>query len=277
MAAVVVREYAAGSAISLLAQAADDVPSTSFVCVGDTIDTDEQGFLRRVEPPPARRSEGRKGRAPRAGQLAAGPQRPPAAPDSGLKRRKLQHGVPVLACRCGGRRCSPMQLLTAAAVSPPPLPPSLAHPKSRGHGTQVIDGRLVATLCGVVERVNKLVYVKPLRARYGAEVGDVVVGRVTEVVAKKWKVDLQSRQEASLQLSAVNLPGGIQARAVPRLICLPPPRPLPPPPPARLRPDLCQQPPPHALASHPPATPPRSGGARRRMSSTCGRCSGRGT
>lgn len=41
--------------------------------------------------------------------------------------------------------------------------------------------RLVATACGVVERVNKLVSVRTLRSRYGAEVGDVVVGRVTEV------------------------------------------------------------------------------------------------
>lgn len=30
-----------------------------------------------------------------------------------------------------------------------------------------MDGRVVATLCGVVERVNKLVYVRSLRARLG--------------------------------------------------------------------------------------------------------------
>lgn len=35
----------------------------------------------------------------------------------------------------------------------------------KGHGTQVVEGRLVATLCGVVERVNKLVWVRPLRSR----------------------------------------------------------------------------------------------------------------
>lgn len=28
------------------------------------------------------------------------------------------------------------------------------------------DGEVVATLCGVVERVNKLVYVRPFRARF---------------------------------------------------------------------------------------------------------------
>ena len=51
----------------------------------------------------------------------------------------------------------------------------------RGHGTQVVDDRLQATVCGVVDRVNKLVTVRPLHRRYAAEIGDVIVGRVTEV------------------------------------------------------------------------------------------------
>ena len=156
----------------------------------------------------------------------------------------------------------------------------------------------MATTCGVVERVNKLVSVRPLRSRYGAEVGDVVVGRVLEVsrarqqrcataerapsgrsapraaaaqalaeppawpacptwvgrgsswpvgwrrragqggrvvpplspshrqppltvrlpaaraqvAGKRWRVDLGSKGEATLLLSAVNLPGGVQRR-----------------------------------------------------------------
>lgn len=37
---------------------------------------------------------------------------------------------------------------------------------TRGHGTMELDGEVVATLCGVVERVNKLVYVRPHRARF---------------------------------------------------------------------------------------------------------------
>lgn len=36
----------------------------------------------------------------------------------------------------------------------------------RGHGTQLVDGKLLATVCGVIERVNKLVSVRPLRARF---------------------------------------------------------------------------------------------------------------
>ncbi len=33
-----------------------------------------------------------------------------------------------------------------------------------------------------------------------------------QVVAKRWRIDLQSRQEAHLLLSAVSLPGGVQRR-----------------------------------------------------------------
>jgi hypothetical protein len=59
--------------------------------------------------------------------------------------------------------------------SPTPLP------LRRGHGTYEDDGELVANVSGVVERVNKLVRVRPLQARYVGDVGDVVVGRVKEV------------------------------------------------------------------------------------------------
>lgn len=64
--------------------------------------------------------------------------------------------------------------------------------------------------------------------RYNPEVGDLVVGRITEVSAlpdrclvrlcayntqvqpRRWKVDANSRQDAVLMLSSVNLPGGVQ-------------------------------------------------------------------
>jgi exosome complex component RRP4 len=83
----------------------------------------------------------------------------------------------------------------------------------RGHGTLVRhDGALVATVAGIVERVNKLVSVRPLRARYVGEVGDVVVCRVLEVGQKRWKVDVGGRQDAVLMLSSINLPGGEQRR-----------------------------------------------------------------
>ncbi|KAI9203465.1 uncharacterized protein BJ171DRAFT_425308 [Polychytrium aggregatum] len=83
----------------------------------------------------------------------------------------------------------------------------------RGHGTYLVDGeRLISSVAGVVERVNKLISVKPLRTRYNGEIGDVVVGRITELGQKRWKVDIRARQDAVLLLSSVNLPGGVQRR-----------------------------------------------------------------
>jgi len=78
----------------------------------------------------------------------------------------------------------------------------------RGHGTYEKDTGLYASVSGVVERVNKLISVKPLKARYHGEVGDVIVGRITEVTQKGWKVDVNGRQDAMLMLSAINLPLG---------------------------------------------------------------------
>ncbi|GAB0488871.1 hypothetical protein MMPV_000084 [Pyropia vietnamensis] len=80
-------------------------------------------------------------------------------------------------------------------------------------GSNPADGHaLRATLTGVVKRVNKLVAVAPLRSRYSPEVGDVVVARVLDIAAKRWRCDVAGRQTASLALSAVNLPGGVQRR-----------------------------------------------------------------
>ncbi|KAG4091792.1 hypothetical protein H8356DRAFT_1312924 [Neocallimastix lanati (nom. inval.)] len=82
----------------------------------------------------------------------------------------------------------------------------------RGHGTYAQEDVVMASVAGVVERVNKLISVKPLRTRYTAEIGDVVVGRITEVAQKRWKVDINGKQNAILLLSSVNLPGGVQRR-----------------------------------------------------------------
>lgn len=82
----------------------------------------------------------------------------------------------------------------------------------KGHGTADLDGEVVATLCGVVERVNKLVYVRALRSRYKPEVGDIVVGRVIEVAQKRWRLDINYSQNAYLMLSAMNMPDGVQRR-----------------------------------------------------------------
>lgn len=83
----------------------------------------------------------------------------------------------------------------------------------RGHGTYLsANNELVASVAGVVDKVNQLISVRPLVSRYIGEVGDIVVGRVTEVGNKRWKVDVNGQQDAALVLSAVTLPGGAQRR-----------------------------------------------------------------
>ncbi|KAI6243669.1 Ribosomal RNA-processing protein 4 [Aphelenchoides fujianensis] len=78
----------------------------------------------------------------------------------------------------------------------------------RGHGTYMENGVLLSSVAGIADRVNKLLRVKPVKARYTGEVGDVVVGRIVEVQANRWLVDINSNQFAVLLLSSVNLPGG---------------------------------------------------------------------
>ncbi|KAH7326025.1 putative 3 [Stachybotrys elegans] len=81
----------------------------------------------------------------------------------------------------------------------------------RGHGTYVPLGStaITSSLAGTLTKTNKLLSVRPLRARYTPEIGDLVVGRIVEVQAKRWRVDVAASQLAILQISAINLPGGI--------------------------------------------------------------------
>lgn len=83
----------------------------------------------------------------------------------------------------------------------------------RGHGTYVGADKLTyASVAGRLERVNRLLRVRPLHGRYDPQIGDHIVGRVTEVGNRKWKVELGAAQDAVLQLGSVNLPGGVLRR-----------------------------------------------------------------
>ncbi|KAL2316315.1 Exosome complex component rrp4 [Schizosaccharomyces pombe] len=82
----------------------------------------------------------------------------------------------------------------------------------RGHGTYFEDGGIYASVAGSVQRVNKLISVKPLRSKYVPEIGDLIIGKIAEVQPKRWKVDIGAKQNAVLMLSSINLPGGIQRR-----------------------------------------------------------------
>mmetsp|Transcript_17736 Transcript_17736/g.21530 ORF Transcript_17736/g.21530 Transcript_17736/m.21530 type:complete len:313 (+) Transcript_17736:99-1037(+) len=71
---------------------------------------------------------------------------------------------------------------------------------------------LVSSVAGTVLRVNKLITVQPRKSRYSGDVGDIVVGRIIEVGNKRWKVDINARQSATLLLGSINLPGGALRR-----------------------------------------------------------------
>ena len=74
--------------------------------------------------------------------------------------------------------------------------------------TSKIERKLISSLAGIVEPINRLLSVRPLRTRYNGAIGDVVVGRIVEVQQKRWKVETNSRLSSILLLSSVNLPGG---------------------------------------------------------------------
>ncbi|KAF4687096.1 Exosome complex component RRP4 [Perkinsus olseni] len=85
--------------------------------------------------------------------------------------------------------------------------------KGRGLLVDPVDGKLVATVRGILERVNKLLYIRPLKSRYTGEVGDVIVGRVAEVGGDRWMLDYGGGGSlASLPIGGVNLPQGEQRR-----------------------------------------------------------------
>jgi exosome complex component RRP4 len=87
----------------------------------------------------------------------------------------------------------------------------------RGHGTYPDSTKLhlKASVAGRVVKVDRLLCVEPVEnTRYLGEVGHVVIGRVLKVDQSRWIVDIQSRLDAHLQLSSVNLPGGENRRRV---------------------------------------------------------------
>ena len=71
---------------------------------------------------------------------------------------------------------------------------------------------MIAGVCGVIERVNKLISVVPLKSRYVPKIGDVVIGRVTDLNAKGWKLDVGGYLDASLSINSIILPGGENRR-----------------------------------------------------------------
>ncbi len=85
----------------------------------------------------------------------------------------------------------------------------------QGHGSYMREEEigvpaLISALAGRIERVNKLITVNATRSRYAGQIGDLVVGIVSRVETRRWKVDLRGQKDAALMLSSVHLPGGVQ-------------------------------------------------------------------
>ena len=85
----------------------------------------------------------------------------------------------------------------------------------RGHGTST-DGQIIfSTTYGYPNQVNKFITVAPKYLfKYTPEVGNVVIGRVLQIFSKKWIMDINSRVDSSLALSAILLPGVMQRRKI---------------------------------------------------------------
>jgi exosome complex component RRP4 len=95
----------------------------------------------------------------------------------------------------------------------------------RGHGTYVVSPtnstgqqqqqRLIASIAGTVQRVNKLVSVESTAVGvYCPQVGDLCVGRIASVGTGRWNVQLLGNSSTSrtavLPITGVHLSGGVQ-------------------------------------------------------------------
>ena len=104
----------------------------------------------------------------------------------------------------------------------------------RGHGTYVetLNGgdttRLVSSVLGTVERVNKLISVIPSASPnfYAGQVGDLVIGRISSVGSSRWTVQLCSRpgRQREVRFLYVFLP--LYLYPFPDRLSYPPPHPI---------------------------------------------------
>lgn len=74
-----------------------------------------------------------------------------------------------------------------------------------GRGTYTDREGIRSALVGYTVLVNKLVTVRPLKARFTAATGDVVIGRVVQIAYKRWVVDIDGTDRATLHINSVRL------------------------------------------------------------------------
>eukprot|EP01039_Chlorochromonas_danica_P010833 gene10833-12043_t len=83
-------------------------------------------------------------------------------------------------------------------------------PQGESSDDSILSAVLKSSVAGQIERVNRLISVKPFNHRYRGEIGDLLVGRIASVDSKRWKVEIAGQKDAILQLSSITLPGGVQ-------------------------------------------------------------------
>jgi len=74
---------------------------------------------------------------------------------------------------------------------------------------------IYSSTLGVISKINKLISIENVNKNlYMAEIGDHIIGQIVEVTsAKKWKLNINGNNLATLQLSSINLPGGLLRRS----------------------------------------------------------------
>lgn len=100
-------------------------------------------------------------------------------------------------------------------ATPPPPPNSNSLSSSTPTDTPASKTALISSMLGNVNRVNKLINVTPSitttpNKSYTGSTGDLIIGRIKSVNAKKWTVEIGGEKLASLPLTSVNLNDGSQ-------------------------------------------------------------------
>jgi exosome complex component RRP4 len=72
-----------------------------------------------------------------------------------------------------------------------------------GRGTIVENGKIYSKILGVVNKNPPFINVVPLKGRYDALVGDIVIGIVDEAMSSSWLVDINAPYPALLHVNEV--------------------------------------------------------------------------
>ncbi|RLM86229.1 hypothetical protein C2845_PM04G19730 [Panicum miliaceum] len=139
---------------------------------------------------------------------------PPTEPTQRVRCEKALHELQVL---------TPTTVLAAAVTIADTIPVNHEDSILRGHWTSDQKGKLVSTLCGVVEwadklqarivdKLSRLIPVCSLYFWYRPEICDILVGRVIKVGPESWRLEINSKQDAVMRFSSTIFPDGIQRR-----------------------------------------------------------------